>query len=99
MMDSLYYLSPDVKIECFDKGALILNLNSLIIVEINSVARDILLLMDGKTGIEEISKRIAEEYEIEYTLALEDTEELYHHLVEKGILISKEIPTRKEDKQ
>lgn len=99
MMDSLYYLSPDVKIECFDEGALILNLNSLIIVELNSVARDMLLLMDGKTGIEEISKRIAEEYEIDYTIALEDTEKLYHQLVETGIIIGNEIPTRKEDRQ
>lgn len=96
-MDNLtYQLSADAALECFDDGALILNLKDVTFTELNVTARDILQATDGKTPLGVVAQHIAAEYEIDLETALQDVHELYQQLTEQGIV---ELQTPMEQKE
>jgi hypothetical protein len=72
--------------EAFDEGALILHLTKLTFYELNSTARDILKVTDGKNDIEQVAKIIAGEYGIDPDLARQDVTGLYQDLAKQGIV-------------
>ena len=96
MEGQFYQLSPNVVMECFDDGALILNLKDLTLTELNTTARDILLKSDGNAGVDEVSRQLAMEYEIDADSALQDVLALYQQLINQGIMEVWQSGNRKE---
>lgn len=82
--------------EAFDDGALILHLADVTFYELNPTARDILKVTDGKNDLKQVAQIIADEYEIELEIALQDVAELYQHLADQGIIEEIQPQTEKE---
>ena len=86
-MNSLtYQLSANVAMEVFDDGALILNLEKIIFTELNTTARDILKVTNGKNDSAAVARILANEYEIDQAIALQDVNELYQELLGQEII-------------
>jgi hypothetical protein len=86
LKDPTYQLSSNMAMEAFDDGALILHLTNVTFYELNTTARDILKVTDGKNDLRQVAQYLAGEYEIELEVALQDVTELYQHLAEQGII-------------
>jgi Leu/Phe-tRNA-protein transferase len=86
LISTTYKLTADALLECFDDGALILNLKDVTFTELNPTARDILQATDGNTPLDEVARRLAVEYEIDLTTAQADVLELYQQLLEQEII-------------
>jgi hypothetical protein len=96
-MNSLtYQLSANVAMEVFDDGALILNLEKITFTELNTTARDILQATDGRNDLVEVARILANEYEIEQEIALQDVNELYQELIGQEII---EVVTSNVEKE
>jgi hypothetical protein len=82
----IYQLSADAAFESFDDGALILNLKEVTFTELNTTARDIIQVTNGKNSLEQVSEIVAKEYEIDVTVAHIDVKELYDDLLKQGLI-------------
>ena len=91
-----YKLKPDVCLETFDDGALLLKLKELTLTELNITARDILIATDGTNNMLQVAQQLADQYEIPIEEAGQDVNELYQELVEQGILETIQTPMEKE---
>ena len=96
MEGQFYQLSPEVVMECFDDGALILNLKDLTLTELNTTARDILMKSDGNIGVVEVARQLAMEYEIDAESALKDVLDLYQQLISQGVVEASQSLGRSE---
>lgn len=86
MENPSYCLMVNVVMESFEDGALLLDLKKLSYFEVNATARDVLGMSDGSRTVQQVAKRLSEEYEIDPQQALQDVIELYHNLSAKGIV-------------
>ena len=93
---SIFQFSPQVAVESFDDGALILKLTDFSFIELNATARDILEFTDGKNNIHQIAVSLAQEYKIDLEETLKDVSELIQQLSGQGILEPVINPGRRE---
>jgi len=81
-----FQLRPDVVMECFDDGALILRLSDRHLIEVNPVGQHILNLTDGGRNAAEVAGALADHFEISTAEALEDTLAFYADLQAQGVV-------------
>ena len=98
MSSPVYQLSTDAAFESFNDGALILNLKDVTFTELNTTARDIIQVTDGRNSLEQVSEIVAKEYEIGVTVAHTDVKELYEDLLKQGLIEEvKSEPTKERE--
>jgi len=85
-----YVLADEVALEDFEGLSLVFLANQLKVVEVNQTASWILSVLDGEKSIKEISRLVAERFDIQRHKALSDVKALILELGGKGVL--KPIP-------
>ncbi len=93
----VYKIAPQVAVESFEDGALVLKLKERSLTELNPTARDVLALTDGIRSTEQIAESLAQEYEIPFDTALGDVSELFARLIEQQIIERVLSPQEKDD--
>lgn len=83
---TIYQLCSTSLMECFDDGAVILNLETYKLIELNTTARDILQATNGQNEINEVVEHLGGVYEISIHEARMDVDNLYQQLLEQGII-------------
>lgn len=86
MKPNIFQVKPDIVVEAFDDGGLILRVKDRALIEVNETALQILQLTDGERTISEIAALLAEKYDIAIDEAMKDLRELYHSLSEQEIV-------------
>ena len=81
-----YTLKDEVAIEDFDDESLLLLCEQLRMVRLNSVARDILSLLDGKRTIHQVTEELAHVYRKPLDEILPDVRELLANLEAEGVV-------------
>lgn len=71
-----------------DDQGLALDPESDMLYGFNKVARAIWELCDGKSAIAEIASVIAQDYEVDYNRALQDTRDFLSECVRRGLLLT-----------
>lgn len=84
--DRIYRLSPQVAMEVFDDGALILHLADRYLLELNLTACHILQYTDGARNVNQVAQVLAQTFEISPRQALADTLELYEQMSAQGVI-------------
>jgi hypothetical protein len=79
-------LLPEVVVEKFEEGALVLYSDKYYLMELNNTAFRILSLADGEKNVGEVAKIIAKDYQISEDVALNDVIELYSQLLNRKIV-------------
>lgn len=92
----VYKIAPQVAVEPFEDGALVLKLKERSLTELNPTARDVLALTDGIRSTEQVAESLAREYEISFDAALGDVSELYERLIDQQIIERVLAPQEKE---
>jgi transcriptional regulator of acetoin/glycerol metabolism len=82
----IYQIAPQVVLESFEDGALVLQLQDRRLTELNPTARDVLHFTDGKRSVRAVAELLADEYQISTEEALSDVMELYGQLLDQKIL-------------
>jgi hypothetical protein len=82
----VYKIAPQVAVESFEDGALVLKLADRSLTELNPTARDVLDLTDGIRSMQQIAEEMARAYEIPLDVAIRDESELYERLIAQQIL-------------
>ncbi len=83
---SVYRLSPQVVLEEFDDGALVLCLTDRHLFELNLTACRILQFTDGARQATQVAEMVAQTFEIPYAEALTDTVTLYEQMLAQGVV-------------
>lgn len=84
--DRIYRLAPQVVLEVFDDGALILRLADRHLLELNLTASRILEFTDGTRNVNQVAELLAQAFEISPREALADTLELYEQMSAQGVV-------------
>jgi hypothetical protein len=82
----VYRCLPDIVIETFEDGGLLLRLSDRQLIEFNTVGCQILSWTDGQRNASQAAGLLAEQFEIPLEEALLDTLEFYRDLESQGIL-------------
>jgi hypothetical protein len=90
------HVRPDVVLEGFEDGALILRLSDRHLIEVNPVGQQILSLTDGQRSAAQVAGLLAEHYEISTAEALQDTLAFYADLRLQGVLEPAQLVKDKE---
>jgi hypothetical protein len=93
----VYKIAPQVAVESFEDGALVLKLEDRSLTELNPTARDVLALTDGIRSTEQVAEELAWEYQIPLDVAQNDIRELYDQLFEQQIVKCVLFSQEKED--
>jgi hypothetical protein len=91
---SVYKLSSNAVLECFEDGGLVLLVPERRLVELNPTAMDIVNLFDGQRTLEQVAIELAKYYDIGQDInhdippdhVLQDVLELSNELYQNGIL-------------
>jgi hypothetical protein len=78
--------SPDTAHQIIDGEAVIITPGQMMVHVLNTVGSRIWDLADGKRNIEDIAKILAEEFDVSYETALQDTAEFTGDLAQKEIM-------------
>jgi hypothetical protein len=89
----VYRRLPDIVIEYFEDGGLLLRLSDRQMIEFNPVGCQILGWTDGQRSAAQTAVLLAEQFEIPLEEALQDTLEFYRDLETQGILEKVTVPT------
>ena len=81
-----YALKEEVIIEDFDDESLLLDCKKLQMLQLSSVARDILSLLDGEHSIHQVAGKLAHVYRKSLDEILPDVRELLAHLEAEGVV-------------
>ena len=81
-----YALKDEVAIEDFDNEALLLHCDKNRMLQLSSLARDILAKLNGERTISQIAEEIASEYEKPLNEVLVDVREVLSNLEAEGVL-------------
>lgn len=92
----VYKIAPQVAMESFEDGALVLKLEDRSLTELNPTARDVLALTDGTRSTEQVAEELAREFEIPLEVAMGDVNELYERLIEQQIIERVLAPQEKD---
>lgn len=95
--DTVFSLSPQVVLEGFEEGALLLRLKDYHLFELNATAYFILARTDGQRTAAQIASALAEAFEIPEAEGLADTLALYEHLARQGVVEAVKPPSGKEE--
>lgn len=93
---TVFHLSPQVVIERFEEGALLLHLKDRRLVDLDPAAHFVLAQTDGRRDAARVAAAVAEAFDIPPAQALQDTLALYAHLAEQGI-VEPPAPHREEE--
>jgi hypothetical protein len=82
----VFQLRPDIVIETFEDGALLLRLSDRHLIEVNPVGQRILNLTDGQRSALQVAAHLAQHFDISTEEALQDTLSFYADLQKQGVL-------------
>jgi len=85
-LDECFRLRDDHAAESFKEGALVLRLPERLLFELNTTARDVLLLMDGSRTLAQIAAVLAGAHRRSDAELREDVGALAAQLVDQGII-------------
>lgn len=83
---AIFRLSPDIALEIFEDGALLLQLTDRSLIEMNAVAGSVLAATDGKRTVAEVAAELAAIYEVPGNELFTDVQVLYEQLAEQKII-------------
>lgn len=86
LTDSIFRLYPQVVMEEFEDGALLLQPEGHRLFEMNPTAYRVLVLTDGQRSVSQIAAVMAEVYQISETEVLQDILPLYAQLSAQGVV-------------
>jgi hypothetical protein len=82
----IFQVKPDIVVEAFDDGGLILRVKDRNLIEVNATALQILQLTDGERTVSEIAKFLVEIYGITFEEAMNDLRDLYLNMSAQEIV-------------
>jgi hypothetical protein len=86
LAENVFRLCPQVVMEGFEEGALLLRLQDRHLFELNPTAHRVLALTDGQRHAAQVAAALAEAYQISEAEALQDTVSLYAQLSAQGVV-------------
>ncbi|HEV2514408.1 MAG TPA: PqqD family protein [Devosia sp.] len=86
-MDAVYRLGDDVSFEPVGEGAVILLLGSGQLYSCNDTSMAFLKHLDGVRNVDDVARRMADEFEIDTATLADDLPELIADLVAEGIIV------------
>jgi phage baseplate assembly protein gpV len=82
----IFQIRPDIVMEGFDDGALLLRLSDRHLIEVNPVGQHILELTDGQRSAQQIAGLLAQKFDISAEEAMQDTLTFYDGLLTQAVL-------------
>ncbi|MFC2065210.1 PqqD family peptide modification chaperone [Chloroflexota bacterium] len=95
---SIYKLYPNILLECFDDGALLMKMEDGQLVELDPVASDMIESSDGFNNVNDIAALISSKYHITLKEAEQDVINLYEQLTAKKIMFELDPHLQKGNK-
>lgn len=86
LVEATYRIAPDVTLESFEDGALVLRLETRALTELHSLERDVLHFMDGKRTVREVAEALRGGHNLSTKAALRVVLELCSQLLDQKIL-------------
>jgi hypothetical protein len=86
LADSVFRLCPQVVMEGFEEGALLLRLEDRHLFELDPVTHFILLQTDGQRGTAHVADSYAKAFQVPYREALQETVSIYRELSAQRVI-------------
>lgn len=86
MQSKVFKIPENVEWRAIDKGGIILNLETGVYCRVNQMGVRIISFCDGEKTLEEITKKIISEFEVEKKIAFEDAKSFFENLESKNLI-------------